>query len=113
MARKHVLLEGNDRSSRCCVVRHEARARELFSVASLRGSTSKAKGNQISACKEGDGPNRPKSQGLDLKPDDLLVGRMKSSFKGMEVRIRCWTNHSGDLRVGVISYSYLVIAGSF
>ena len=54
-----------------------------------------------------------KSQGLDLKLSDLFVGRMKSSLKGMEVRNRCCSKRSGDLRIGVISYSNLVIAGSF
>ncbi len=39
-APKDGLIEGNEIRSQCCVVRHEARARELFSVASLRSSPS-------------------------------------------------------------------------
>ena len=89
-APKNVLIEGNEIRSQCCVVRHEARARELFSVASLRSSTFVGVGQPKTAhVKRRVVLTGHKSQGLDLKPDDLLVNRMKSSFKGMEVRNRC------------------------
>ncbi len=61
---------------RGCNVRLEERAREFFHVARLTcqwGAEAKA---SVKA---------RQSRGLDLKPDDLFMGKMKSLERGMEV----------------------------
>ena len=52
------------------------------------------------------------SRGTDLKPDDLLMGRMKSSERRMEGRTGVMDMYSDDLCIGVKSLSNLAMADS-
>ena len=52
------------------------------------------------------------SQGLDLKPDDLCLSRLKFFEREMEGRTVVVCMHSDDLGIGVKSHSNLAIAGS-
>ena len=59
---------------RSCNVRLEKRARELFYVARLILGVTEGKPSM----------KMRKSHGLDLKPDDLLMSKVKSLERGME-----------------------------
>ena len=55
---------------------------------------------------------RRQSRGLDTKPDDLFVGRMKFFERRMEVRTGATCTCLDDLRIGVKSLSNLAMACS-
>ena len=52
------------------------------------------------------------SQGIDPKPDDLIMSRAKSLEIRMEARTVVVCMHSNDLGIGVKSQSSSAIAGS-
>ena len=87
---------------RGCIVRFEEQARELILVARLI-EEAEAKASVISA---------NESLELDLKPDDLLLCRVKFFEREMEARTVVVCMHSDDVGVGVKSHSNLAIAGS-
>jgi len=60
-------------------------------VARLSCDATKPKRKRMTAGNKGQRPNRRKSLILDLNPDDLIMIRMKSLQRGMEVR----TNATG------------------
>ena len=52
------------------------------------------------------------SLGRDLKPDDLILNRVKFFEREMEARTSVVYMHLDDLGLGVKSHSNLAIAGS-
>ena len=74
----------------CLAVRPETRAGEYTVVARLIPYGKEPQRKRVPAIHmRGWVCIVPKSHTYDLKPDDLFLCRLKSSFRGMEDRIQC------------------------
>jgi hypothetical protein len=95
----------------CCVILLEARAKEFKAVASIAHSESKY---PASSARD---PGEPSSWAVShcLKTrsqSDLNASRVQPSIRTVKARHPYWSNHWGDLRLGMIGHSSLAIAGS-
>lgn len=93
-----------------CVILLEARAKEFKAVASIAHSESK--NPQVRK-----DPGMPSSWAAShcLKTrsqSDLSASRVQPSIRMVKARHPYWSNHWGDLRLGMIGHSSLAIAGS-